>query len=54
MSRFEQWPLWFQLVIAIPDAIIMVSSLWIWWPKEAKDINRFSEVACIYIYGYFI
>jgi len=49
MSRFEHWPLWLQLVIAIPNAIIMVSLLWIWWPKKAKDINRFSAIAGTYL-----
>ena len=49
MSRFEHWPLWVQVVIAIPNAIIMTIFLWIWWPKTAKDINRFLTISSIYL-----
>jgi hypothetical protein len=58
MSKFESWPLWLQLAIAIPNAIVMTLLLWIWWPRKAKDINRFSIIAgayllLIYVFYYF-
>jgi hypothetical protein len=37
------------LLIAIPNAIVMVALLWIWWPKKSKDVNRFSVIAAAYL-----
>jgi Ca2+/H+ antiporter len=49
MNRFEHWPLWLQLLIAIPNAIVMTILLWIWWPRKKEDVNRFSMIVGTYL-----
>lgn len=41
MNNFENWPLWLQLVIAIPNAIIMTLLLWIWWRRKKRMFTAF-------------
>ena len=47
--KFQHWPLWFQLLIAIPNAIVMAFLLWIWWPKSSNALKRFRVITLAYL-----
>jgi hypothetical protein len=47
--KFEQWPLWLQLLIAIPNAIVMAFLLWIWWPGSSTAFKPFRVVTLAYL-----
>ena len=56
MRHINDWPLWLQLLVAIPNAILATYLLWIWWPKNRKEANRFTLVAtayCLLVYLFF-
>ncbi len=54
VTKFDQWPLWLQLLIGIPNAIILSIVLWLWWPKKEKETNRFIWISMIYLLGFFL
>ncbi len=35
MIKIEDWPMWLQWLVAVPNAVILVS-LMIWYPKTRK------------------
>lgn len=49
MSKVDQWPLWLQLLIGIPNAVIMTILLVIWWPKTAKELTRYRVITYPYL-----
>ena len=54
MSKVEQWPLWLQLLLGIPNAIVMTILLWVWWPKNAKELKRYRVLAVPYLILFFL
>ena len=54
MSKFEQWPLWLQLLFGIPNAIVMTILLVVWWPKNAKELKRYEVFAVPYLILFFL
>jgi len=48
MRSIDQWPLWLQLLIGIPNAIVMTILL-VWWPKDEREFKRFEKVAIPYL-----
>jgi hypothetical protein len=49
MTNSNQWPLWLQLLIGIPNAIVMTILVVIWWPDNKSELKRFRAVAYPYI-----
>ena len=49
MRNINQWPLWLQLLIGIPNAIMMTILFVIWWPKNAKELKRFRVITYPYL-----
>jgi hypothetical protein len=47
MSKFDQWPMWLQLLFGIPNAIV-ASVLMIWWPKDEQGWNKYGKIAIPY------
>jgi hypothetical protein len=47
MSKVNQWPMWLQLLIGIPNAIVL-GILAIWWPKDEQGWNKYAKVAIPY------
>ena len=49
MRNINQWPIWLQLLIGIPNAIVLTVLLWIWWPTNMKEFKRYRIVTIPYI-----
>jgi hypothetical protein len=49
MSKVDEWPLWLQLLIGIPNAIVMTILFAVWWPKNAKAYKRFQVITWPYL-----
>jgi hypothetical protein len=43
MTNSNQWPLWLQLLIDIPNAIVMTILVVIWWPDNKSELKRFGQ-----------
>jgi hypothetical protein len=49
MSNVKEWPLWLQLLVAIPNAIIVTFLLWFWWSKNQREFERYRLVVIPYL-----
>jgi CHASE2 domain-containing sensor protein len=36
MTKFEDWPLWLQLLVGVPHAILGGVLAWVWTPTRRK------------------
>lgn len=36
MTKIDQWPMWLQVVVIVPHAILFFAAMWFWWPRSGK------------------
>ena len=54
MTKFDQWPLWVQVVVGIPHAALITVMAWIWIPKTSRDWLQFTACLAYLLLFYFI
>jgi len=52
MTKFAHWPLWVQIVVAVPHALLAGLVLWGWWPKTRRGYWWFTG-AVIYLFVFY-
>ena len=53
LPRVSEWPLWLQVVVFLPHAVLATILLWLWWPKEDDEWLRFLAWAA-YLLGFYL
>ena len=41
LPRVSDWPMWLQVVVFLPHAVLAGVLMWVWWPKEDDEWFRF-------------
>lgn len=41
MTKAQDWPLWLQLLLGVPHAVLASVMCWLWWPKTDKEWRLF-------------
>ena len=54
MPKFSDWPVWLQMLVVVPHAIIGMIATLLWWPKSTKEWRRFGIVAAYLLMFYLI
>jgi hypothetical protein len=58
LPKVDDWPMWVQVLVFGPPAIINGILLWVWWPKSKREWRRFEiTFACLilfYLSMYFV
>ena len=48
LPKVDDWPMWLQVLVFGPPAIINGILLWVWWPKSDREWRRFGiTLACL-------
>lgn len=53
ITKFEDWPLWVQVLVGIPHAILGGVLVWVWTPKSNKGwywaVGLFAYLCLFYL-----
>ena len=41
---YSAWPIWLQLLVMVPNALLGGYVLWGWWPKSQREWKRLGWV----------
>jgi len=41
LPKVDDWPMWLQVLVIGPHAILAGVLLWVWWPKSDKEWRKF-------------
>ena len=53
--KIETWPMWLQIVVMVPHALLAGALLWLWWPREsAKQRRWFLALSAYFLLFYWI
>ena len=50
----SRWPMWLQLLVMVPHAVLATVLLWIWWPKTPRDWLRWFACGAYFVLFYLI
>jgi hypothetical protein len=54
MTKIDQWPMWLQVLVVVPHAVLATVLLWLWWPKSDREWLRFLACAAYLLLFYFV
>ena len=38
MTKFEDWPLWLQVLVGVPHALLAMILVWVWTPTRKQGL----------------
>ncbi len=41
---YSAWPTWLQMLVMVPNALLVGCVLWVWWPKSKREWGRLGWV----------
>jgi|KBSMisStaDraftv2_1062788.scaffolds.fasta_scaffold586974_1 hypothetical protein len=53
MTKFDQWPLWLQLLVGVPHALLAMGLVWVWRPLRGRGfywaVSAFAYLCLFYL-----
>jgi hypothetical protein len=41
ITKFEDWPLWVQVLVGVPHALLAMALVWVWTPTRKQGLQVF-------------